>query len=327
MERRSLIISILLHTLVGTIAWFGLPSLKRDLPDEQPILLMEVVREVPKTNLQEGDKLNTAKKETIATRLTKPKLSPRPKSKSAPEMVPESKAKQLVDQTAEVIPEKIKPQPKMALAQTPAPPKSKPRKKTRVDTPAKLPKSPPKRINKIKLEQSRKKQQAKALSGLMENLAKITPVPKDAEKAKRDKERKILAKKLEKSLTKSVGNAIGAPKESITGETGAEYEIRLNHHVSGFFSPTPGLSAKKGLNLNIFIRVDNEGRVLLAEEGKASGWESHRAFKVIAADAIRASKKASPIPLPKNRKNREKALREGIEFNFDPCKKAVICVN
>ena len=84
MERRSLIISILLHTLVGTIAWFGLPSLKRDLPDEQPILLMEVVRG-SKTNLQERDKLNTAK-ETIATRLTKPKLSPRPKSKSAPEM-------------------------------------------------------------------------------------------------------------------------------------------------------------------------------------------------------------------------------------------------
>ena len=122
----------------------------------------------------------------------------------------------------------------------------------------------------------------------MENLAKITPVPKDAEKAKRDKEHKILAKKLEKSLTKSVGNAIGAPKESITGETGAEYEIRLNPHVSGFF-PTRAF-CKKGLNLNIFIRVDNEGRVLLAEEGKASGWESHRAFKVIAADAIRASK-------------------------------------
>ena len=51
MERRSLVMSVGLHVSVALLAWIGLPSLKRDLPDEQPLVVMEVVQTVPKTNL------------------------------------------------------------------------------------------------------------------------------------------------------------------------------------------------------------------------------------------------------------------------------------
>ena len=47
MDRRSLIISVGLHVSVGVLAWIGLPSIKRDLPAEQPIVVMEMVQSVP----------------------------------------------------------------------------------------------------------------------------------------------------------------------------------------------------------------------------------------------------------------------------------------
>jgi len=68
MDRRSLIISVGLHVSVATLAWIGLPSIKRDLPNEQPIVVMEMVQSVPTTNLTQGDKPNTAKKEQKAAK-------------------------------------------------------------------------------------------------------------------------------------------------------------------------------------------------------------------------------------------------------------------
>ena len=66
MDRRSLIISLGLHVSIAVLAWIGLPSIKRDLPVEQPIVVMEIVQSVPTTNLKEGNKPNTAKQEQKA---------------------------------------------------------------------------------------------------------------------------------------------------------------------------------------------------------------------------------------------------------------------
>ena len=63
MERRSLVMSVGLHASVALLAWIGLPSLKRDLPDEQPLVVMEIVQTVPKTNLTVGNKPSKAKQE------------------------------------------------------------------------------------------------------------------------------------------------------------------------------------------------------------------------------------------------------------------------
>ena len=76
MDRRSLIISLGLHVSIVILAWIGLPSLKRDLPAEQNIVVMEIVQSVPTTNLIEGDKLNTAKQEQKAARTKKPPPPP-----------------------------------------------------------------------------------------------------------------------------------------------------------------------------------------------------------------------------------------------------------
>ena len=44
MDRRSLIISLGLHVSIAVVVSIGLPSLKRDLPAEQPIVVMEIVQ-------------------------------------------------------------------------------------------------------------------------------------------------------------------------------------------------------------------------------------------------------------------------------------------
>ena len=82
MDRRSLIISLGLHASIAMLAWIGLPTLKRDLPVEPPIVVMEIVQSVPTTNLIEGDKPSTAKQEKKVARTKR--LPPPPPPPPAP---------------------------------------------------------------------------------------------------------------------------------------------------------------------------------------------------------------------------------------------------
>ena len=177
MDRRSLIISVGLHVSVGVLAWIGLPSIKRDLPDEQPIVVMEMVQSVPTTNLTEGDKPNTAKKEQKAAKSKKPPPPPPPAPPRAKPPAPKPVAKpapKAPDPKAEILPQKVtpKPKPKPAIAQPPAPPKPKPKTTATLKAPKRLPQSPPKRINKLARHKALQKQRKDALSGVMQNLAK-----------------------------------------------------------------------------------------------------------------------------------------------------------
>ncbi|MEC7155472.1 MAG: hypothetical protein VXW40_00950, partial [Pseudomonadota bacterium] len=78
MMSRPLLISLGMHALFAVIAVFGLPILGRDLPEEMPIVRLEIVRTVPETNLIEGDKPSTAKEEQQATVSKKPPPPPPP---------------------------------------------------------------------------------------------------------------------------------------------------------------------------------------------------------------------------------------------------------
>ena len=110
MDRRSLIISVGLHVSVAVLAWIGLPSIKRDLPEEQPIVVMEMVQSVPTTNLTQGDKPNTAKKEQKAAKSKKPPPPPPPAPPRAKPPAPKPVAKpspKAPDPKAEILPQKI----------------------------------------------------------------------------------------------------------------------------------------------------------------------------------------------------------------------------
>ena len=319
MERRSLIISVGLHVSVAVLAWIGLPSIKRDLPDEQPIVVMEMVQSVPTTNLTQGDKPNTAKKEQKAAKSKKPPPPPPPAPPRAKLPAPKPVAKpapKAPDPKAEILPQKItpKPKPKPAIAQPPAPPKSKPKTTATLKAPKRLPQSPPKRINKLARQKALQKQREDALSGVMQNLAKAKAVSEDAEKKRREKERKEAAESLTSNLTTAAGNASRAPEKPVVGPLGLSDIDRIRQHVSSCWSPPIGTAGANTLIVDIIVTLDRDGKVLTAEVDNKMRLATDRTFRVAADEAIRTMFKCSPLPVPLDKYEQWKSFI----FGFDP---------
>ena len=321
MDRRSLIISLGLHVSIAILAWIGLPSIKRDLPVEQPIVVMEIVQSVPTTNLIEGNKPNTAKQEQKASRTKKPPPPAPPRAKPPAPKPPMAKPMtKAPDLEAEILPQKVAPKskPKPEIVKPPAPPKAKPQQTAKQKAPKRIPQTPPKRINKLVQKKALQKKRAVALSGVMQNLVKAKAVSEDAEKKRRQKERKEAAEKLTSNLAAAAGNAIRATKKPVVGPIGLSEKAIVEQHVSKFWSPPAGLSNDGGLIVDIILSIDAKGNVLLAEVDESFGSGSSKRRRIMVEEAIRTIYKASPLPLPL-----EKAeLWVGKEtiFKFDPSK-------
>ena len=330
MDRRSLIISLGLHVSIAVLVWVGVPSLKRDLPAEQPIVVMEIVQSVPTTNLNEGDKLNTAKQEQKAARTKKPPPPPppappkaKPPTPKPPELKPPTAKPRpkAPDPKAEILPQKVvsKPKLKPKIVQPPATSKVEVKQAAKQRSPRRVPQSPPKRVNKLAQKKALQKQRTEALSGVMQNLVKAKAVAEDAEKKRREKERKEAAEKLTNHLSAAAaGNAMRALKKPIVGPIGLSEKAIVEQHVSKYWSPPAGLSNDGGLIVDIILSIDAKGNVLLAEVDESFGSTSSKRRRIMVEEAIRTIYKASPLPLPL-----EKAeLWVGKEtiFNFDPSK-------
>ena len=185
MISRPFLISLSLHVLFAVIAVFGLPMLGRDLPEEMPIVRLEIVRTVPETNVIEGDKPSTAKQEQKATVSKKPPPPPPPPppprpaaSKPAPpppanEPEPPAPAK---DPAAEILPDK----PKEKLAKLDLP-KPKPKKKPVAKVTPK-PKPTPKPVSKPKAKPAPSAQPAaKPVAKPVSKPARPSPKPAKAQ--------------------------------------------------------------------------------------------------------------------------------------------------
>ena len=314
MERRSFVMSVGLHVSVALLAWIGVPSLKRDLPDEQPLVVMEVVQAVPKTNLTVGDKRSTAKQEQIPTK--RPKPPPKPPASEPPKPKEAKLAAKTPEAKAEVLPQKLRinPKAKPAVAQPPVLTKPKSKMTATQKVPEKTPKPSPVRVNKLAQKQARKEQQVKVLSGVMQNLAKARAVAKEAEKDKRDKERKIAAEKLANNLSAAAGQALRAPEKPVVGPMGLDDIDRIRQHVSGCWSPPIGTAGADRLNVDIIVTLDRDGKVLTAEVENKMRMTVDRTFRVAAEEAIRTMFKCSPLPVPLEKYDQWKSFI----FGFDP---------
>ena len=327
MTSRPVIISVVLHIVMAVLFAVGLPSIKRKLPEEQPIIAMEIVQTVPISNLVEGSKASTAKKaQEPAKRKNTPPPPPPPKAapkvkpvkpvaEVKPKPAPASKAP---DKTAEILPEKLKSKPKVKPKPTPvkAPtkPKTKPKRAETAKAPTKLPKAPPRRENKMAKASNKKKKQAQALTGVMQNLAKAKQINEDAEKKRRAKERKIAAEKVSKTLTATTGNALKAPKAPVIAPMGPSDFDRLRAHLSKCWDLPVGSAGADTLIVDIIVTSDRDGTVLSAEIKDKTRYKIDRAFKAAAAEAQRATLECSPLPLPPEKYDQWKSF----VFAFDP---------
>ncbi|WP_438996335.1 hypothetical protein [Candidatus Puniceispirillum sp.] len=307
MTSRPVIISLTLHIAIAVLFAVGLPSIKRKLPEEQPIIAMEIVQTVPISNLTEGAQESTAKKaqEPAKSKNTPPPPPPKaaPKSKPVkpaakvkPKPVPTPKAP---DKTAEIIPDKAKPKPKRTEAAA---------------APTKLPKAPPRRENKMAKASKQEKKKAQALTGVMQNLAKAKQVNEDAEKKRRAQERKKAAEKVNKTLTATTGNALKAPKAPVIAPMGASDFDRLRAHLSKCWDLPVGSAGADTLIVDIIVTSDRDGTVLSAEIKNKTRYKIDRAFKAAAAEAQRATLECSPLPLPPEKYDQWRSF----VFAFDP---------
>ncbi|MDB2391002.1 cell envelope integrity protein TolA [Alphaproteobacteria bacterium] len=326
MTSRPVIISVVLHIALAVLFAVGLPSIKRKLPEEQPIIAMEIVQTVPISNLTEGSKASTAKEaqEPAKRKNTPPPPPPKaaPKSKPVKPVAP-AKPKPVTppkapDKTAEIIPEKSKPKPKVkpkpAPVKAPTPPTKKPQSAETVAAPTKLPKAPPRRENKMAKASKQKQKQAQALTGVMQNLAKAKQINEDAEKKRREQERKEAAEKVNKTLTATTGNALKAPKAPVIAPMGPSDFDRLRAHLSKCWDLPVGSAGADTLIVDIIVTSDRDGTVLSAEIKDKTRYKIDRAFKAAAAEAQRATLECSPLPLPPEKYEQWKSFI----FAFDP---------
>ena len=315
MNPRSFYISIGLHLGVVLLAIVGLPSLNRPLPVNQPLVTLEMVQRVPKTNVNQGGEVNTAKEEQQSTKRKQP-APPPPPPKPAPSAknTPTKMKPRASEPTAKIISEKPQKKPKLAEAQPPAPPKSKPQQSAAEKMPTKLPKSPPKRVNKMVQKNELAKKRADALTGVMQNLAKAKAVNEDAEKKRREQERKIAADKLNNSLSAAAGDVLKAPEKPVIGPLGLSDIDRLRAHLSRCWDPPIGAAGSDTLIVDIIVSLDRDGRVLSAKVDNNLRFNSDRIYKVAAEEAIRATRECSPLPLPPEKYEQWKSF----VFVFDP---------
>ena len=184
MMSRPFIISVGLHLVFTLLVVFGMPMLGRDLPEEMPLVRLEVVRTVPETNLIEGDKPSTAQEEQQATVSRKPPPPPPPppppKPAAAappappPEPAPEPEAP-AEDPAAEILPDKPEPKPKLAKVDIPKP-KPKPKSVAKV-----APKPKPKPV--IKPVSKPKRPVPPAPKPVPKTVETATPAPPQKSKA------------------------------------------------------------------------------------------------------------------------------------------------
>ena len=315
MNPRSFYISIGLHLGVVLLAIVGLPSLNRPLPEDQPLVTLEMVQKLPTTNVKEGGEINTAKEEQQAAERKQP-TPPPPPPKPAPSApnTPADPTPQAPDPSAEIIPEKPQNKPKLAEAQPPAPPRSKPQQSAAEKMPIKLPKAPPKRANKMVQQNESIKKRTEALTGVMQNLAKARAINEDAEQKRREQKRKIAAERLNNSLSAVAGDLPKAPAKPVIGPLGLSDIDRLRAHLSKCWDPPIGAAGSDTLIVDIIVSLDRNGKVLSAKVDNKIRFNSDRFFKVAAEEAIRATRECSPLPLPAEKYDQWKSF----VFVFDP---------
>jgi hypothetical protein len=272
-----------------------------------------------------------------------PAREPVPKTKAEPALEPKPTPKK-PSPAAELIPEKPTVKPKLSNVEAVQAPKAKPRKipkalpkpkpkRHKVKTPTTKPtplKAAPKKPQTTKPSQTNKAQdnlaaqvnklvkdeqkRKRAATGVLQNLAKVKNQAEDAEKRRKEQERKQASDELTKTLTAAAGNAQKAPQPPRNMKIGVDVIDRLRLHLRDYWTPPPGAAGNDSLIVDIIVVIDSESNVLKAEIEDRLRMSLDKYFKASALAAQRAMVDSSPLPIPHN----PNGQRREFIFEFDP---------
>lgn len=318
--KQPIALSLGFHILVVTLFTIGWPFFNSDETDIQPLIVVDIVRTVPNTNLvtaESGGKAadieqeETRKKPTPPPPPPPPAPAPKPLAQAKP--TPKAAPKPVAD-AVEILPTKTV----SALVTRPKPKAPQANKKP-VSAPVSRPKPPQKKAipspkvkpNKL-AQKSRQKEKADALNGLLQNLAEATQAKEAEENQKAQK--KALNKKLAQNLTAAVGDALKTPSSSSIMPLGVSDIDRLRSHISKHWTPPVGAKGARQLKVDIFVKLERDGKVTRAEIVDKSRFNRDKLFSVAARAARSAILEASPLPLPAEKYE----LWKEFIFGFDP---------
>ena len=315
--KQPIALSLGFHILVVTLFTIGWPFFNSDETDIQPLIVVDIVRTVPNTNLAAaesgGKAADIEKEETRKKPPPPPPPAPVPKPVAQAKPTPKATPKPVAD-AEEILPTKT-----VSAPVTRPKPKAPQVNKKPVSAPVSRPKPPQKKAipspkvkpNKL-AQKSRQKEKADALNGLLQNLAEATQAKEAEENQKAQK--KALNKKLAQNLTAAVGDALKTPSSSSIMPLGVSDIDRLRSHISKHWTPPVGAKGARQLKVDIFVKLERDGKVTRAEIVDKSRFNRDKLFSVAARAARSAILEASPLPLPAEKYE----LWKEFIFGFDP---------
>ena len=315
--KQPIALSLGFHILVVTLFTIGWPFFNSDETDIQPLIVVDIVRTVPNTNLAAaesgGKAADVEQEETRKKPPPPPPPAPVPKPVAQAKPTPKATPKPVAD-AEEILPTKT-----VSAPVTRPKPKAPQVNKKPVSAPVSRPKPPQKKAipspkvkpNKL-AQKSRQKEKADALNGLLQNLAEATQAKEAEENQKAQK--KALNKKLAQNLTAAVGDALKTPSSSSVMPLGVSDIDRLRSHISKHWTPPVGAKGARQLKVDIFVKLERDGKVTRAEIVDKSRFNRDKLFSVAARAARSAILEASPLPLPAEKYE----LWKEFIFGFDP---------
>ncbi|MBI3706485.1 MAG: TonB C-terminal domain-containing protein [Proteobacteria bacterium] len=283
--RKGAFLSGLLHVVVALIAVFGLPQFLRSAPVAEQPLVVELLPIAEKTNPPPPkQELAQPKPEPPKKELAQAAKPPEPPKPPPPPPPPPPPAPPPVPPPPAPKVEAPAPKPEPAKAEIAAP---------RVEAPLPKPLAPRPEPPKAQAEQkTQPKQQAFDLDSVLKNLTKQRPQPQPADRTP------TLAPQAATPPAPRVASA--APTNPQLPPSMSEIDA-IRQHIQQYWNPPVGAREAQNLVIDLRVAVDLDGSVRDVQIIDQARVNRDEFFRAAAESAERAVRRASPLPVPRDK--------------------------
>ena len=271
--RKSFARSILFHTMVMVVGYFGLPELRRDLSMTEAPIMVEIVTVAETTN---APALKPASKRQPPPPKTKPPPAP-PKVAAPPPPAPK---------------------PKPEVAAVPSPPETKPKPKPKAKP---RPRVPPRLV---KARPKRKPKPPDTFASVLKTVKELhrqKPKPKEKSKKKKDES-------FERQTAKALAS-LSRRYDTSRPLTISEIDL-VRQQIAGCWNLPAGAKDAENLVIEIWVAMNPDGTVRQARIKQQQRMLTDSFFRAAAESALRAvlNKRCQPFKLPRKKYDRWKTM-------------------
>ena len=271
--RKSFARSILFHTMVMVVGYFGLPELRRDLSMTEAPIMVEIVTVAETTN---APALKPASKRQPPPPKTKPPPAP-PKVAAPPPPAPK---------------------PKPEVAAVPSPPETKPKPKPKAKP---RPRVPPRLV---KARPKRKPKPPDTFASVLKTVKELhrqKPKPKEKSEKKKDES-------FERQTAKALAS-LSRRYDTSRPLTISEIDL-VRQQIAGCWNLPAGAKDAENLVIEIWVAMNPDGTVRQARIKQQQRMLTDSFFRAAAESALRAvlNKRCQPFKLPRKKYDRWKTM-------------------